>query len=74
MAPSFPWPVANAIFFQGEAGYRLHTALGLLLMQSFSGGKLDIDWQDGRLDLSLGEAEKNSVDFGVLPNQSPPPP
>jgi hypothetical protein len=22
-------------------------------MQSFSGGKPDIDWQDGRLDLSL---------------------
>ncbi len=26
MAPSFPWPVANAIFFRGEARYRLHTA------------------------------------------------
>ena len=26
MAPSFQWPVADAIFFRGEAGYRLHTA------------------------------------------------
>jgi hypothetical protein len=41
-------------------------------MQSFSGGKPDIDWQYGRLDLSLGEAEKKSVDFGILPNHSPP--
>ena len=28
---------------------------------------------DGKLDLSPGEAEKKSVDFGVLSNHSPPP-
>ncbi len=25
MASSFPWPVADAIFFRGKAGYQLHT-------------------------------------------------
>ena len=74
MTPSFPfpWPVCRCNLFRGEAGYRLRTALGLLPMQSFSGGKPDIDWQDGRLNLSLGEAEEESVDFGVLPYHSPP--
>jgi hypothetical protein len=47
---------------------------GMLPMQSFSREKPDINciWQDGKLDLSPGYSEKKSVDFGVLPNHSPP--
>ncbi len=51
----------------------MRTALGLLPMQSFSGGKPDVDWQDGRLDLTLGEAEKKSVDLAYCQTIPPPP-
>ena len=79
MAPSFPWPVTNAIVFRGEAGHRLHRVQPPLfpwpvadaVVVRGEAGYL-LHRRDGKLDLSPGEAEKKSVDFGVLPNHSTP--